>query len=217
MPLRRVRGEALYDGIWACASLLHLSPAEMPEALARLWRALKPGGVFYCSFKLGQGEREQQGRQFTDADEARLGAWLATLDAVADIQFWRSADRRSERSEQWLNALIRRAAAPVASLVTGGDSDPFLPHLCAAIHAADEIDLAVAFVKTTGLRLLLPDLLAALGRAGEEGYPGPAARVRILTSDYLDITDPDALRRLMLLQEQGAQCASTRLALAAFT
>jgi superfamily II DNA or RNA helicase/HKD family nuclease len=198
-------GEALYDGIWACASLLHLSPAEMPEALARLWRALKPGGVFYCSFKLGQGEREQQGRQFTDADEARLGAWLATLDAVADIQFWRSADRRSERSEQWLNALIRRAAAPVASLVTGGDSDPFLPHLCAAIHAADEIDLAVAFVKTTGLRLLLPDLLAALGRAGEEGYPGPAARVRILTSDYLDITDPDALRRLMLLQEQGAQ------------
>lgn len=107
-------GEALYDGIWACASLLHVPPAEMPEALARLWRALKPGGVFYCSFKLGQGEREQQGRQFTDADEARLSAWLETLNAVADIQCWRSADRRPERSEQWLNGLIRRAAASVA-------------------------------------------------------------------------------------------------------
>ncbi|SFL04819.1 phospholipase D-like domain-containing protein [Azotobacter beijerinckii] len=29
--------------------------------------------------------------------------------------------------------------------------------------------------------------------------------MRVLTSDYLDVTDPDALRRLMLLQEQGAQ------------
>lgn len=197
--------EALYDGIWACASLLHVAPDEMPDVLARLWRALKPGGVFYCSFKLGQGEREQQGRHFTDADEARLGAWLETLDAVADIQCWCSADRRPERSEQWLNGLIRRAAAPVAGLVTGGEGDPFLPHLCAAIHAATEIDMAVAFVKNTGLRLLLPDLLAALGRAEAGDCSGAAARVRILTSDYLDVTDPDALRRLMLLQEQGAQ------------
>jgi HKD family nuclease len=61
----------------------------------------------------------------------------------------------------------------------------------------------VAFVKTTGLRLLLPDLQAALG-CGEAGARRPA-RVRVVTSDYLDVTDPDALRLLMLLQEQGAQ------------
>lgn len=200
-----VEETALYDGIWACASLLHVPPAEMPETLARLWRALKPGGVFYCSFKLGLGEREQQGRYFTDADEARLSTWLAPLEQVANIQCWRTADARPERGEQWLNGLIRRAAAPVARLVSGGEGNPFLPHLCRAIHGADEIDLAVAFVKSTGLRLLLPDLLAALGRAGGDGHPGSAARVRILTSDYLDVTDPDALRRLMLLQEQGAQ------------
>ena len=29
--------------------------------------------------------------------------------------------------------------------------------------------------------------------------------MRILTSDYLDVTDPEALRLLMLLAEQGAQ------------
>jgi hypothetical protein len=65
---------------------------------------------------------------------------------------------------------------------------------------ATEVDLAVAFIKTTGLRLLLPDLQAA---TREQGRPQPS--VRVLTSDYLDITDPEALRLLLLLQEQGAE------------
>ena len=29
-----------YDGIWACASLLHLPASEVPSALTRLWSAL---------------------------------------------------------------------------------------------------------------------------------------------------------------------------------
>src|SRR5690554_6100259 len=86
-------------------------------------------------------------------------------------------------------------------LIVGGSENPFLPHLCALIHEADEIELAVAFVKSTGLRLLMPDLLDALDR--QEGLS--SAVVRIITSDYLGVTDPEALRLLMLLQEQGAE------------
>lgn len=97
------------------------------------------------------------------------------------------------------------AVSAPARLVTGGEADHFLPHLCAAINAASEIDMAVAFVKSTGLRLLLPDLLGALTRSDEISAALGPARLRIITSDYLDITDPDALRRLMLLQEQGAE------------
>lgn len=103
----------------------------------------------------------------------------------------------------------RSAAAAMGRLVTGGEADHFLPHLCAAINAASEVDLAVAFIKNTGLRLLLPDLLSALTGAGDESLDSASslapARMRILTSDYLDVTDPEALRRLILLQEQGAQ------------
>ena len=89
-----------------------------------------------------------------------------------------------------------------SKLITGGDEHPFLPHLCAAIHRAHRVDMAVAFIKTTGLRLLLPDLLESLQRSDSTL---PAAQLRILTSDYLDVTDPEALRLLMLLAEQGAQ------------
>ena len=194
---------ATYDGIWACASLLHLAEAQICDALPRLWAALKPNGVFYLSFKLGEGERTSGDRHFTDATEDRLRRWLQPLVAVASIDCWITDDQRPERAERWLNALVHREPVARQKLVTGDTTDHFLPHLCGAINRADEIDLAVAFVKTTGLRLLLPDLQAALLPSSE--LHRPPARLRVVTSDYLDVTDPEALRLLMLLQEQGAQ------------
>lgn len=194
---------ACYDGIWACASLLHLPEQALPAALGRLWTALKPGGVFYVSFKLGEGERRHNGRHFTDATEARLRIWLAKLADVASVECWLTADQRPERQESWLNAIIRRRRVLPAKLITGERDHPFLPQLCASIVQADEIDFTVAFIKATGLRLLLRDLQVAL-TPGENSTRQPA-RLRVVTSDYLDVTDPEALRHLMLLQEQGAQ------------
>ena len=190
---------ACYDGIWACASLLHLPSSDIPEAIARLWTALKPGGCFYFSFKHGTGERQHQGRHFTDADKTIIVGWLADLADLAHQDLWLTRDQRPDRDETWLNVLLQKSPAPADKLLSGGDN-PFLPHLCAAIRQADEIDIAVAFTKTTGLRLLLPDLHDAL--AGNSN--GRRPRVRFLTSDYLDVTDPEALRLLMLLREQGA-------------
>jgi SAM-dependent methyltransferase len=45
-----------YDGVWANACLLHVPREELAHVLARIWRALKPGGVFYASFKTGDAE-----------------------------------------------------------------------------------------------------------------------------------------------------------------
>lgn len=54
---------ARYDAIWAHATLLHCPRAELPDALARIHRALKPGGLHYASYKLGDGEgRDLLGR-----------------------------------------------------------------------------------------------------------------------------------------------------------
>jgi superfamily II DNA or RNA helicase/HKD family nuclease len=197
-----VREQSCYDGIWACASLLHLPEAAIPAALAQLWAALRPGGTFYMSFKLGSGERFHNGRHFTDVTQVQLRSWLADLPDLGDIECWLSSDQRPGRAEQWLNAIVLRTAPAPDRLITGGP-DPFLPHLCAAMKRATEVELAVAFVKSTGLRLLLPDLHDVLER--DDSRAGAQARVRILTSDYLGVTDPEALRMLMLLQALGAQ------------
>ena len=201
----QVAETAIYDGIWACASLLHLPQSALPDALGRLWTALKPGGVCYLSFKLGDEEREHNGRHFTDATEARLRGWAAELVDVASLDCWVTHDQRPGRSESWLNALIHRNALLPSKLITGDRDHPLLPQLCASIAHADEIDFTVAFVKTSGLRLLLPDLHSALERDAITASNRPKARIRVLTSDYLDVTDPDALRLLLLLQEKGAQ------------
>lgn len=189
---------SLYDGVWACASLLHLSETDMRDAIIRLWRALKPGGAFYMSFKYGRGERNHNGRYFLDADEETAKHWLADLPSIKECKLWRTVDQRPGRDESWLNILVTRQPVAYKKLTTGGVSDHFLPKLCHAVKAADQVDMAVAFVKKTGLTLLMPDLNDALVK-------NPPARLRFLTSDYLDITDPEALRQLILLQEQGAQ------------
>lgn len=199
----QVKEVACYDGIWACASLLHVPEKALPGVLGKLWTALKPSGVCYVSFKLGEGERTHKGRHFTDANEERLRTWLAILADVDSVECWITEDQRPGRKESWMNALIQRSSVLPAKLITGERDHPFLPQLCASIAQADEIDFTVAFIKQTGLRLLLPDLQAALV-PGDDGNRKPA-RLRVLTSDYLDVTDPQALRQLMLLQEQGAQ------------
>lgn len=57
--------QASYDGIWANACLLHVPHAELAGIIARIWRALKDGGVFHASFKAGDaGGRDRFGRYY---------------------------------------------------------------------------------------------------------------------------------------------------------
>ncbi|WP_159078888.1 DEAD/DEAH box helicase family protein [Orrella marina] len=91
------------------------------------------------------------------------------------------------------------AAANVSSfLVTGGEHHQLLPALRRALVQATEIEIAVSFIRKTGLDLIFGDLEAAL--LSESRH----VRLAVLTSDYLSVTDPIALRQLMLLAERGA-------------
>lgn len=98
-----------YDGIWCCASLLHVPLAELPGVMMLLARALKPGGVWYVSFKYGCGERAKDGRVFTDMDEIKLNDLIADLENIVLLDTWITGDKRPERhNEKWLNSLLRK-------------------------------------------------------------------------------------------------------------
>jgi 2-polyprenyl-3-methyl-5-hydroxy-6-metoxy-1,4-benzoquinol methylase len=45
-----------YDAVWANACLLHVPRTELSDVLARIWRALKPTGSFFASYKEGDGD-----------------------------------------------------------------------------------------------------------------------------------------------------------------
>ena len=101
---------ARYDGIWCCASLLHVAEADLPAVFARLANALKPNGAWYVSFKLGRGEREKDGRRFTDMNEARLHELIRALPELEVKAVWQTADKRVGRNEAWLNGLMMKMA-----------------------------------------------------------------------------------------------------------
>lgn len=45
-----------YDGVWANACLLHVPREQLADVLALIFRAIKPGGAFYASYKAGEGD-----------------------------------------------------------------------------------------------------------------------------------------------------------------
>jgi SAM-dependent methyltransferase len=99
-----------FDGIWACASLLHVSRRDVDAVLIRLAKALKANGVLYVSFKYGDAERIEHGRFFNDLSEPLLKSLLADHPCLELLKLWITDDVRTERrgTQQWLNALVRR-------------------------------------------------------------------------------------------------------------
>ncbi|WP_151704724.1 DUF3427 domain-containing protein [Nitrincola alkalilacustris] len=82
-------------------------------------------------------------------------------------------------------------------LLTGGSGQQLLPALRRALRHATEIEIAVSFIKYSGLELIFKDIEDTLQSQRQ-------VKLTLLTSDYLCVTDPRALRKLMLLAERGA-------------
>jgi SAM-dependent methyltransferase len=102
----------VFDGVWACASLLHVPSSEMSDAVGRLANSLKPGGVLFASFKEGEGEVERGGRRFTNYTPTTLERGLVGQPALDVVRIWTTHDVRPGRSnETWVNALARKQLA----------------------------------------------------------------------------------------------------------
>jgi SAM-dependent methyltransferase len=110
--LRRVPfSPGAFDGIWACASLLHLRRAELPTALTELSRLLRyPGGVLYVALKVGQGERWVTGpgseRYFFTYYQPAEVETLLDATGFQVVESWVTPDQAG-RDEPWINCVAR--------------------------------------------------------------------------------------------------------------
>jgi SAM-dependent methyltransferase len=79
-----------YDGVWACASLLHLDDKRLNIAMNRLCLSLKPGGTIYVSFAIGSRQTTaSDGRFFHDMNDDDL-ALLAVRHDLTPLESWHS-------------------------------------------------------------------------------------------------------------------------------
>lgn len=109
MLFQELSAENVYDGIWACSSILHLPFCELKDVLIKMSRALKENGIVYTSFKYGTFEGERNGRYFTDMTEKRLEELLRETSVFHTEEQWISADVRPGRGdEKWLNIILRK-------------------------------------------------------------------------------------------------------------
>ncbi len=101
--------EEIYDGVWACASILHVSYKELAGILFKIAKALKSKGIAYISFKYGTFEGEKNGRYFTDMTEKKMRQLLNETGLFSIEQEWITGDARPGRGEEkWLNVILRR-------------------------------------------------------------------------------------------------------------
>lgn len=99
----------LYDGIWACSSILHLPYDELKSVMIKLSKALKENGMLYTSFKYGTFEGKRDERYFTDMTEEKAEAFLKEIAAFEIKDQWITFDIRPGRDEEkWLNLILRK-------------------------------------------------------------------------------------------------------------
>ena len=98
-----------YDGIWACASILHLPKKQLREVLENMYAALKSEGRIYTSFKYGEFEGERNGRYFTDFTTDTFKDFIHDMHGLKIEEHWITGDVRPGRGEEkWLNLLLQK-------------------------------------------------------------------------------------------------------------
>lgn len=100
--------ESEYDGIWACASLLHIPYDKIQFIMRKFDKALKPNGVVYVSFKYGDYEGVRNSKYYTDMTESRFEKVYSDTGLVL-INQWISEDTIKDREcLKWFNAILRK-------------------------------------------------------------------------------------------------------------
>lgn len=107
-----VRAAAM-DGLWVCASFLHIPRRDGPATLREFHATLRPGGVLYIGVKCGDGERwiggeSGQPRFFTFYREDQIDALLGAAGFTV-CEGWIGDDALGR--EPWINRLALVAPA----------------------------------------------------------------------------------------------------------
>lgn len=106
MRFDELSDELAYDAVWANASLLHVDRRHLPTILAKVWRALRPGGLFFASYKGGGTEgRDSHGRYFN----------YLSLEQAKTL-YAKAADWQIEETAEYLGGGFQGGSGPWIAL-----------------------------------------------------------------------------------------------------
>ena len=97
-----------FDGVFACASLLHLKDNDLLQVLKLIHTSLKDNGILYCSFKKGTGTRvDEKKRFYNDMEEEKFKLLLNKLNVIFDLlKVWETNQYGSH--QKFINFILRK-------------------------------------------------------------------------------------------------------------
>ena len=106
--IQNYRPKERYDGIWACASLIHLQEEEILRFFEKIDLYLNDNGVVYVSGKNGISTGEvEDGRFFLEFTERLVEKILTVNEQLKPEQLWYTEDVSGRRGFRWLNVVLR--------------------------------------------------------------------------------------------------------------
>ena len=97
-----------YDGIWACASLIHLKEEEVLHFFEKIDLYLEDSGIIYVSGKNGISTGEvEDGRFFLEFTEQLVEKILTVNKQLKLEQLWYTEDVNGRRGFRWMNVILR--------------------------------------------------------------------------------------------------------------
>lgn len=109
LEFNQIKYISQFDGVWACASLLHIPKSELCGCLKTILMALKDNGIMYASFKYGDFEGYKDGRYFTNFTENSFAEMISEISEFKVIETQVTGDVRNGReSEKWINIILTK-------------------------------------------------------------------------------------------------------------
>lgn len=99
----------VFDGVWACASLVHIEKNKIKQILDKIFRSLHEEGILYFSVLEGEFEGVRNGRYFSDYRTKELRELLEDYERIEIIDIFKTDDIRKDRKEKkWINVLVKK-------------------------------------------------------------------------------------------------------------
>jgi 2-polyprenyl-3-methyl-5-hydroxy-6-metoxy-1,4-benzoquinol methylase len=98
----------VFDGIWACASLLHVPGNEMDNILEKIINSLKINGILFMSFYYGDFEGDKDGRYYKDYGTRTLKELIQRHEKIELIEIRKFENAEIYKGRTGIYALVRR-------------------------------------------------------------------------------------------------------------
>ncbi|XLZ72635.1 class I SAM-dependent methyltransferase [Massilia sp. SR12] len=99
---------ASFDGVFANASLFHVPSAALPDVLARLHAALKPGGVLFSSNPRGQNEEGWNGARYGCYYDFETWSEVVSAAGFAPVTHYYRPPGLPRDQQPWLASVWRK-------------------------------------------------------------------------------------------------------------